>query len=52
VFDAISPHPEWILQFASGSAGEVLMRQSLDARLLVVGTRERVRVGQLRDALT
>jgi hypothetical protein len=52
VFDAISPRPEWIPQFASGSAGEVLMRQSLDARPLLVGTRERVGVGRLRDALT
>ena len=47
VFDAISPRPEWILQFASGSAGEVLIRQSLDARLLVVGTREHVGMGRL-----
>jgi hypothetical protein len=52
VFDAISPRPEWILHFASGSAGEVLIRQSLDARLLVVGTRERVGVGRVREALT
>jgi nucleotide-binding universal stress UspA family protein len=47
VFDAISPRPEWILQFASGSAGEVLSRQSLDARLLVVGTREHAGMGRL-----
>ena len=52
VFDAISPRPEWIPPFASGSAGEVLIRQSLDARPLIVGTRERVGVGRLRDALT
>jgi len=47
VFDAISPRPEWMLQFASGSAGEVLIRQSLDARLLVVGTREHAGMGRL-----
>ena len=47
VFDAASPHPDWILQFASGNAGQVLVRQSKDARLLVVGTREHVGLGRL-----
>jgi nucleotide-binding universal stress UspA family protein len=47
VFDAVSPHPDWILQFASGDAGRVLVRQSRDARLLVVGTREHVGLGRL-----
>jgi nucleotide-binding universal stress UspA family protein len=52
VFDAVSPRPEWIVQVASRDAGEVLVRQSKDASLLVVGTREHVGVGRLRDALT
>jgi nucleotide-binding universal stress UspA family protein len=47
VFDAISPQPDWILQFASGDTGPVLVRQSDDARLLVVGTREHVGLGRL-----
>jgi nucleotide-binding universal stress UspA family protein len=47
VFDAISPRPDWILQFASGDTGPVLVRQSKDARLLVVGTREHVGLGRL-----
>ncbi len=47
MFDAVSPRPEWILQFASGNTGEVLVRQSKDARLLVVGTREHVGLGRL-----
>jgi nucleotide-binding universal stress UspA family protein len=47
VFDAASPDPDWILQFASGDASQVLVRQSEDARLLVVGTREHVGLGRL-----
>ena len=47
VFEAISPQPDWILQFASGDTGPVLVRQSEDARLLVVGTREHVGLGRL-----
>ena len=50
VFDAVSPRPDWILQFASGKAGRVLVRQSKDARLLVVGTREHVGLGRLLTA--
>jgi hypothetical protein len=38
VFDAVSPSPDWILQFASGDAGQFLVQQSDGARLLVVGT--------------
>jgi nucleotide-binding universal stress UspA family protein len=47
VFDAISPSPDWILQFASGDTGKVLVEQSKGARLLVVGTREHVGLGRL-----
>jgi nucleotide-binding universal stress UspA family protein len=47
VFDAVSPRPDWILQFASGDTGPVLVSQSKDARLLVVGTREHVGLGRL-----
>ena len=47
VFDAVSPRPDWVLQFASGDTGPVLVRQSKDARLLVVGTREHVGLGRL-----
>jgi nucleotide-binding universal stress UspA family protein len=39
-FQGVSPRPDWILQFASGDAGHILVEQSKDARLLVVGTRE------------
>jgi nucleotide-binding universal stress UspA family protein len=47
VFEAMSPHPDWVLEFLSGYAGEVLVRQSKDAELLVVGTREHVGLGRL-----
>ena len=49
VFDAVSPRPDWILQFASGDTGRVLVRQSEDARLLVVGTREHVGLARILD---
>jgi nucleotide-binding universal stress UspA family protein len=47
IFDAVSPHPDWILQFASGDTGQVLIEQSKDALLLVVGTREHVGLGRI-----
>ena len=47
VFEAVSPASDWILQFASGDTGPVLVQQSKDARLLVVGTREHVGLGRL-----
>jgi hypothetical protein len=47
VFEAVSPHRDWVLEFVSGYAGEVLVRRSKDAQLLVVGTREHVGLGRL-----
>lgn len=47
MFEAVSPLPNWILQFASGDSAHILVRQSKDARLLVVGTREHVGLGRL-----
>jgi nucleotide-binding universal stress UspA family protein len=47
VFDAISPRPDWILRFATGDTGPVLVRESKDVRLLVVGTGEHVGLGRL-----
>jgi nucleotide-binding universal stress UspA family protein len=47
VFDAVSPRPGWMLQVASADAGEVLIRQSRDARLLVVGTRQHVGLARM-----
>lgn len=42
MFEALSPHRDWVLEFVSGYAGEVLVRRSKDAQLLVAGTREHV----------
>ncbi len=47
LFDVVSPPPDWILQFASGDPGWILVQQSKDAHLLVVGTREHVGVRRL-----
>jgi len=47
VFDAVFPGPDWSLKFAKGKASEVLVRQSKDADLLVVGTREHAGLGRL-----
>jgi hypothetical protein len=47
MFEAVSPHRDWVLEFVSGYAGEVLVRLSKDAQLLVVGTREHVGLGRV-----
>lgn len=47
VFDDIAPRPDWLIQFATGEPGPVLVRQSRDAQLLVVGTREHAGLGRL-----
>jgi nucleotide-binding universal stress UspA family protein len=47
LFDAIDPRPDWIIQFARGDAGPVLVRQSGHARALVIGTPYHVGLGRL-----
>lgn len=47
VFAQVSPRPDWQLEFGRGDAGPVLVRESKDAQLLVVGTREHVGLGRL-----
>jgi nucleotide-binding universal stress UspA family protein len=47
VFDEIQPPADWHLQFASGDARHVLVRESQNAQLLVVGTREHVGLGRV-----
>ena len=46
-FEAIRPEPDWLLQFAEGDAGRVLVRHSQQAELLVVGTREHTGLGRI-----
>jgi nucleotide-binding universal stress UspA family protein len=47
VFEDISPRPDWLIQFAKGERGPVLVRESHDSQLLVVGTREHVGLGRV-----
>jgi nucleotide-binding universal stress UspA family protein len=47
VFDAIQPRPDWIIQFAHGDPGPVLIRQSEQANALVIGTPSHVGLGRL-----
>lgn len=47
LFDERDPRPDWLLQFALGDVGSVLVHQSERAALLVVGTREHVGRGRL-----
>lgn len=47
VFEHIDPRPDWSMEFVRGDAGPVLVRESKDAQLLVVGTRDHVGLGRL-----
>jgi nucleotide-binding universal stress UspA family protein len=47
IFDAAKPRPDWILQFAQGDAGPVLVQQAAHAAMLVVGTPYHVGLGRL-----
>jgi nucleotide-binding universal stress UspA family protein len=47
MFDAVDPRPDWIIQFARGDAGPVLVHQSAHARALVIGTPYHVGLGRL-----
>ena len=47
VFDDIAPRPDWLIQFAKGEPGPVLVRESRDSQALVIGTREHVGLGRL-----
>lgn len=47
IFAAVHPEPGWTLQFGQGHAGRVLVAESAEAELLVVGTREHTGIGRL-----
>ena len=47
VFDDIAPRPDWLVQFAKGEPGPVLVRESRDSQALVIGTREHVGLGRM-----
>jgi nucleotide-binding universal stress UspA family protein len=46
-FDRTRPRPDWILQFAQGDAGPVLVRQAQHALALVLGSPDHVGLGRL-----
>ena len=46
LFDELRPKPDWLMQFAQGEVGPVLVHQAERAALLVVGTREHVGLGR------
>ena len=45
--NGVDPEPGWLLQFAEGHPGKVLVEQSTSSALLVVGTQEQVGLGRL-----
>ena len=47
VFDEVDPRPDWLMQFARGEVGPVLVHQAENAAMLVVGTREHVGLERL-----
>jgi hypothetical protein len=47
MFDKIDPRPDWPMEFLRGEPGPVLVRESKDAQLLVIGTLEHVGLGRL-----
>lgn len=47
VFEEVHPPADWLVQFAEGDAGVVLVNQAQGAELLVIGTREHVGLARL-----
>lgn len=47
LFDRVRARPDWVLQFARGDAGPVLVQQSRHAALLVIGAPSHVGLGRL-----
>lgn len=47
VFARLAPEPSWTLQFAQGHPGLVMVEESREAELLVLGTREHRGLGRL-----
>lgn len=47
LYERGDPETDWLLQFAEGHPGKVLVQQSTSSALLVVGTQEQVGLGRL-----
>jgi nucleotide-binding universal stress UspA family protein len=52
MFEAIDPEPGWVLEYRDGCPGPVLVTQSQDAQLLIVGTRKRARLSRVLSGST
>lgn len=52
IFEAIHPEPGWVLEYRDGCPGPVLVTQSHDAQLLIVGTRKRACLARLLSGST
>lgn len=52
VFAEIDPEPGWTLRFAQGHAGHILVEESRDARMLVLGAREHTGLMRLLNGST
>jgi nucleotide-binding universal stress UspA family protein len=52
MFEAIHPEPGWVLEYRDGCPGSVLVTESQDAQLLIVGTRKRARLPRLLSGST
>ena len=52
MFEAIHPEPGWVLEYRYGCPGPVLVSESHDAQLLIVGTRKRAGLARLLSGST
>jgi nucleotide-binding universal stress UspA family protein len=52
MFEAIHPEPGWMLEYRDGYPGQVLVTQSHQAQLLIVGTRRRAGLTRLLSGST
>ena len=52
VFAEVDPEPGWTLRFAQGHAGRILVEESKDALMLVLGAREHTGVMRLLNGST
>jgi nucleotide-binding universal stress UspA family protein len=52
VFAEVDPEPGWMLRFAQGHAGHVLVDLARDARMLVLGAREHTGIMRLLNGST
>ena len=49
LFAAVNPEPDWLMRSVDGAVGHELVRASVGARLLVVGTREHTGLGRVLE---